>query len=119
MKTGDICWVNLEPTIGDEIKKKRPVVILNAGLEKHLELAIVVPITGRKPHFVSNPFFVPLEPSPANGLDKASMIDCFQIRAISHKRVVKKVGTVSGSDLSRIKKSIALILDIEPEDCEE
>jgi mRNA interferase MazF len=119
LKTGDMCWVTLDPTVGDEIKKKRPVVILNAGLQKHLELAIVVPVTGWKSRFVDNPFFVPLEPSTANGLDKASMIDCFQIRAISHKRLVKKVGTVSERDLSRIKKSIALILDIEPEDCAE
>jgi mRNA interferase MazF len=111
--------VNLDPTTGGEIKKKRPVVILNAGHEKHLKLAIVAPVTGWKPHFVNNPFFVPLEPGPANGLEKASMIDCFQIRAVSHKRLVKKVGTVSESDLSQIKKSLSLILDIEPEDCEE
>jgi mRNA interferase MazF len=119
LKTGDICWVNLDPTTGDEIKKKRPVVLLNAGHEKSLRLAIVVPVTGWNPHFVNNPFFVPLEPSPANGLEKSSMIDCFQIRAVSHKRVVKKVGSVSEDDLSQINKSIALILDIEPEDCEE
>lgn len=119
MKTGDICWVNLDPTLGDEIKKKRPVVVLNAGLEKHLELAIVAPVTGWKPHLENNPFFVPLEATPANGLDKASMIDCFQIRAVSHKRFLKKVGVVSEGDLLKIRKSIALILDIEPEDCQE
>ncbi len=34
MKTGEIYWVNLNPTIGDEIKKKRPVVVLNPGHEK-------------------------------------------------------------------------------------
>ncbi len=48
----------LDPTIGDEIKKKRPVVILNAGHRKNLKLAIVLPITGWKPYLDENPFFV-------------------------------------------------------------
>ncbi len=35
LKIGDPYWVNLEPTIGDEIRKKRPVIILNAGHFHH------------------------------------------------------------------------------------
>ncbi len=46
LKTGEIYWVNLDPTLGDEIKKGRPVVVLNPGHSKNLKLAIVVPITG-------------------------------------------------------------------------
>ena len=45
MKTGDIYQVNLDPALGDEIKKSRPVVILNPGHQKNLRLAIVVPVT--------------------------------------------------------------------------
>ncbi|MEW6667795.1 MAG: type II toxin-antitoxin system PemK/MazF family toxin [Thermodesulfobacteriota bacterium] len=119
MKIGDICWVNLDPTVGDEIRKKRPVVILNAGNERYLKLAIVVPVTGWKPHLADNPFFVNLEPSTRNGLEKKSSVDCFQIRAVSHKRVMGRLGSVSETALSQIKKSLALILDIEPEDCED
>ncbi len=46
MKTGEIWLVNLDPTIGDEIRKTRPVVVLNAGEQKSLRLAIVVPVNG-------------------------------------------------------------------------
>ena len=49
MKTGEIYWVNLDPTIGDEIKKRRPVIVLNGGHDKHLRLAIVVPVTAWSP----------------------------------------------------------------------
>ncbi|MBI4767600.1 MAG: type II toxin-antitoxin system PemK/MazF family toxin [Deltaproteobacteria bacterium] len=38
MKIGDIVWVNLDPTLGDEIKKKQPVVVLNDGHDKHLKI---------------------------------------------------------------------------------
>ena len=113
MKCGDIYHVNLDPAVGDEIQKIRSVVILNAGHQKYLKLSIVVPITGWNPAWDQNPFFVTLEPSVENGLHKKSAIDCFQIRAISQKRFVKKVGCVSDDTMHLIKESISLILDIE------
>ncbi len=45
MKTGDVYLVNLDPTVGDEIRKRRPVVVLKPGHDKKLRLSIVVPIT--------------------------------------------------------------------------
>lgn len=118
MKTGDIYWVNLDPVQGDEIKKRRPVVVLNGGHEKHLRLAIVVPITAWNSHWENNPFFVFLDPNTINKLRKKSVIDCFQIRAISHERFAEKLGEISHFEMQHIKKAMALILDIDPEDCE-
>ena len=118
MKKGEIYWVNLDPTIGDEIKKRRPVVVVNGGHDKHLKLAIVVPVTTWSPYWDGNPFFVSLEPASNNGLQKKSAVDCFQIRAISHNRFVEKIGAITNGEIDLIKKSIALILDIEPEQCE-
>lgn len=118
MKNGDICWVNLDPTVGDEIRKRRPVVIINEGHEKHLKLAIVVPVTEWASRFAQNPFFVTLESGARTGLRKRSVIDCFQIRSVSHRRLAGKIGEVTAQEMSSIKKSLALILDIDPEDCD-
>jgi mRNA interferase MazF len=118
LKIGDIVWVNLDPTVGDEIRKKWPVVILNIGHEKHLRLAIVVPVTNWSEIWDNNPFFVSLDPSKQNGLKKKSAVDCFQVRAVSHQRVLERLGAVTPGELTQIKKAPALILDIEPEDCE-
>ena len=118
MRAGEIYWVNLDPAIGDEIKKKRPVIVINGGHDKHLRLAIVVPVTAWSPYWDKNPFFVSLEPDSNNGLQKRSAIDCFQIRAISHDRFVEKIGNIPDNEINLIKKSIALILDIQPEQCE-
>ncbi len=117
MKTGDVFWVNLDPTIGDEIKKKRPVVVLNRGHEKHLRLALVVPITGWKKQWKENPFLVAVEPNNQNGLQKKSEIDCFQIRAISHVRFAGLIGKIADNQIVELKKAISLILNIDPEDC--
>ena len=118
MKTGEIYWVNLDPTIDDEIKKRRPVIVVNGGHDKHLKLAIVVPLTSWSPYWEGNPFFIFLEPTSNNGLQKKSAVDCFQIRAISHNRFVEKIGAITKDEIDLIKKSIALILDIEPDHCE-
>ena len=118
LKIGDIVWVNLDPTVGDEIKKKRPVVVLNNGHEKHLRLAIVVPVTNWTELWDNNPFFVSLDPSKQNGLKKKSAVDCFQVRTVSHQRVLDGLGAVTPGELTQIKKALALILDLEPEDCE-
>ena len=119
MKAGEIYWVNLDPNIGDELKKRRPVVVLNGGHDKHLKLAIVAPVTAWSSYWEKNPFFVSLEPNTKNGFKKKSVVDCFQIRAVSHDRFAEKVGEISNDEIDQIKRSITLILDIEPEHCEE
>lgn len=118
MKTGDIFWVNLDPTVGDELRKKGPVVVLNHGHQKHFKLAIVAPISNWKRQWEENHFFVVLEPNDLNGLQKKSVIDCFQIRAISHNRFIERIGKTTSNQLVDIKKAISLILDIDPENCQ-
>ncbi len=117
MKNGDIYWVNLDPSVGDEIRKKRPVVILNVGHTKNLRLAIVLPVTGWKAQWENHPFFVSLDTTSAHGLAKKSSVDCFQLRAISHGRFLEKIGYVSEAQINEMKRAIALILDIDPEHC--
>ena len=118
MKTGEIYWVNLDPAMGDEIKKRRPVIVVNGGHDTYLKLAIVVPVTAWSRYWEENPFFVYLNPDSANGLRKKSAVDCFQMRAVSHKRFMEKIGNISNHEIDLIKKSMALILDIEAKHCE-
>ena len=118
MRPGDIYRVNLDPTVGEEIKKTRPVVVLNAGHQKHLKLAVVVPVTAWSPRWERNPFFVVIEPDPQNGLQKKSAVDCFQVRALSHGRFAEKIGHISEEKIFQVKAAIALILDIDTEHCD-
>ena len=64
-----------------------------------------------------------MEPDTKSGIKKKSVVDCFQIRAISHKRFAEKIGEISNDEIDQIKRSITLILDIdidiEPKHCEE
>lgn len=117
MKTGDIYLVSLDPTIGEEIRKTRPVVVLNAGDRKNLRLAIVVPVTRWRQSWDTNPYFFTAEHEPHHGLGKRLVVDCFQVRALSHDRFVKKLGALKEKEMDRVRSALALVLDIEPEHC--
>lgn len=118
MKTGEIYRVELDPTVGEEIQKTRPVVILNGGSGKKLRLAIVAPVTRWQERWEGNPFFVTIDPKPHHGLSKKSVVDCFQIRALSHDRFAERLGELTPEEVDLIKTAVALILDIEPEHCQ-
>jgi mRNA interferase MazF len=117
LKSGEIHLVDLDPTVGDEIRKTRPVVVLNAGDAKNLRLAIVVPVTRWRPQWDENPFFLTAEAGPRHGLGKKLAVDCFQIRALSHQRFVKRLGELSEEEMDRLKTALSLILDVEPQHC--
>lgn len=113
MKQGEIWEVNLDPTVGAEIKKKRPCVIINDDAIGILPLKIVVPITEWNKDFEEMLWFVKLTPNAVNNLKKISAIDCFQVRSVSELRLVRNIGVIQEKDLSRIKISLKAIFDID------
>ena len=112
MKQGDVWLVDLEPTIWAEIKKTRPVVIINDNAIGKLPLKIIAPITQWKDYFNEAPWMVKIEPNQQNGLVKTSSVDCFQIRSVSQERLNNKVGEVTLDEVNEIKKGIAKVIGI-------
>lgn len=92
MKQGEIWLVSLDPTVGSEIRKTRPAIIVNDDALGILPLKIIVPITDWKDRYSVAPWMVKLEPNEENGLSKPSSADCFQIRSIAEERCLKKLG---------------------------
>jgi mRNA interferase MazF len=107
MKRGEVWEVNLDPSIGAEIKKIRPCVIVNRDALARLPLKIVVPLTERAP------WHVLVEATPQNGLSKNSSADTFQVRSISETRLIRRLGEISDQVMGEINKglSISLALD--------
>ena len=112
MKQGDVWLVDLEPTIGAEIKKTRPAVIINDNAIGKLPLKIIAPITQWKDYFIEAPWMVKIEPTQQNGLVKTSSVDCFQIRSVSQERLNNKVGEVTLDEVNEVKKGIAKVIGI-------
>ena len=113
MKQGEIWLVSLDPTIGAEIKKTRPAIIVNDNTLGRLPLKIIVPVTDWKERYSIAPWMVKLIPNNQNKLSKESSADCFQIRSIAEERCVKKLGQIDADELEKIRKALATVLNIE------
>jgi mRNA interferase MazF len=95
VKRGEIWLVALDPTVGSEIKKSRPCVIVSpAELNQHLRTVIVAPMTSKG--FVA-PFRVPATHAGTKGL-----IVLDQLRTVDKIRLVKRLGAVNAKTLSTV-----------------
>ena len=111
MRQGHIWEINLSPTVGAEIKKKRPAVIISDDAIGLLPLRVIVPVTEWKKSFHGAVWMVKIDPNEHNNLKKTSATDCFQIRSISTKRFLTKIGDVSPKTLNEIKTAVKALID--------
>ena len=99
MKRGEIWLVNLDPTLGSEIKKTRPCVIVSPPeLNQHLRTVMMAPMTSKG---FATPFRVPVTHAGTKGL-----IVLDQMRAVDKQRLVKKLGQVSAKTMGNVLKTL-------------
>ena len=113
MKRGEVWRINLDPTVGSEIKKSRPCVVVNRDSLGILPLKIVVPITGWQKKFIRARWLIPIKASSHNGLQKKSVADTFQVRSVSHIRFIEKIGVLTEHEMKGIGQGLLLSLDLE------
>lgn len=90
---GEIWLVNLDPTLGSEIRKTRPCVVVSPGeMHDHLRTAIVAPMTTKSR---PAPFRIPVTHGGQKGL---ILLD--QMRSVDKTRLAKKIGIVSAKTLA-------------------
>src|SRR5947208_2596762 len=109
---GEIWLVNLDPTMGDEMRKFRPAVVMSRDALGTLALRVVVPVTAWQDRFADCDWLVRLEPDASNGLEKVSAADTFQVRSISCRRFVRLLGRLSSSDQGLIVEGLRIVLDL-------
>ena len=113
MRRGEVWQVNLDPTIGAEIAKSRPCVIVNRDALARLSLKIIVPLTNWNASFERAAWHVSVEKTLENGLSKKSSADTFQVRSISENRLIRKLGVLDENVMAMIGKGLALSLYID------
>jgi mRNA interferase MazF len=113
MRRGQVWLVEFYPTVGAEIGKRRPAVIINKDSTGILPLRVVVPITQWQDIFAELEWMVSLEPTTENGLIKRSAADAFQIKSVSTDRFLRQIGTLSETEMQAIIKAIALVINID------
>lgn len=112
MRRGELWLINLDPTIGAEMRKSRPAVVVNDDAIGTLPLKVVVPVTDWKDRYAVAPWLVRLDPDERNRLVKSSAADTFQVRSVSRERLVRKTGELSDVKMSEIGLALAMVLKI-------
>jgi len=111
-RRGEIYLTALDPTLGREIKKTRPALVIQNDTSNRLsDMTIVAPITSTV-RFPLNPVHVLLEANPATGLGVTSVALLNQIRAVDRVRLIKRLGIVDEQTLDRVDEAIKISLGL-------
>lgn len=110
MHRGEVWLINLDPTIGAEIRKTRPAVIMSEDAIGILPLRVIVPLTDWKERYAVAPWMVAIMPDELNGLAKPSSADAFQIRSVSQERFIQRLGVLTEEQVALILKAIQVVI---------
>ncbi|MBD2498472.1 type II toxin-antitoxin system PemK/MazF family toxin [Nostoc sp. FACHB-280] len=110
-RRGDIWLVNFDPTLGAEIKKIRPAVVVSSDGVGKLPIKLIAPITDWKEYYAGNIWHVKLEPDTINNLTKTSAVDVLQLRGMDVQRLIRKVGECSSEFMEEIATAIAGVVE--------
>jgi mRNA interferase MazF len=106
----EVWFADLDPVVGSEQGRKRPVVIVSSRLFAAFPtaMAIVVPLSSVDRGL---PHHVPVS-SPESGLDRVSWARVDDVRSLSERRLGRKLGVVAEKEAAAIRGQLRLMIDL-------
>jgi len=106
MLRGEVWWVNFDPSVGGEIRKQRPAIILsNDAANKYLNRVQVVPLTSTVGRLYPSEALVTLQ-----GQQSKAMAD--QLTTVSKMRLMSRIGRVSARDMQQVERAVRVQLGL-------
>jgi mRNA interferase MazF len=110
MQRGEIFWAKLDPVVGSEIAKTRPVLVVSNDINNQYGSTVtILPVTSSTAKIF--PFEVSLEANEG-GLRNASKVKANQIRTIDKSRLGNKIGQLNSAKMKAVELAILIHLDI-------
>lgn len=109
VRRGEVWLALLDPVLGAEMGKRRPVVVISADGMGALPVKLVAPCTTSE--LPPAAWRVPLAKNARNGLDRDTTIDLMQIRSVSVQRLVHKLGDVDPDTMEEVAAMVAAVVE--------
>jgi mRNA interferase MazF len=106
-RRGEIWWANLDPTVGSEINKTRPCLVIGSSvLNERRRTVVIVPL-------ISSPRTAPpvMVSVTCSGRPAVAVID--QVRAVAKERLVSLMGRLSSQELDTVEDALRQILELD------
>ncbi len=108
---GEVWLTALDPTVGSEMRKTRPAVVLSSPVLYPMPVRIIAPITAWQAKFDARAWiYVRLQPTPLNGLLKESAADPSQVRCVAVERLTRRLGILTPEEIEDIAAGVALCI---------
>ena len=105
-RRGDVYWVNLDPTVGTEVKKTRPAVVLSNNAQNEArQRVLAAPVTSNTSRLYSFEALITVDGKPAK-----AMLD--QVRCLDQSRLRRYIGAVSKDEMRGIEKALRIAFDL-------
>jgi mRNA interferase MazF len=111
-RLGSIWLVSFDPSIGTEIRKTRPALIVSGTSFNQRSKVTVIPITSANPSDRLLPVVVPLMPSHTNGLSTNSFVVCVDPMTFDKRRLIQYLGQVEAYQLQEIQQILLRYLEL-------
>jgi mRNA interferase MazF len=104
VRRGDVVLVNLDPTVGVEIKKTRPAIVMsNDAINQYSQLAVIVPLTKNTVRLSPSHTLIP---KGTARLTFVSKVVTEQIKAVDKQRIARRLGSLPAGLLAQVERAV-------------
>jgi mRNA interferase MazF len=112
LRRGEIYLCSFDPTVGHEIKKNRPALVIQNDVGNRYSPLTIVAAIASTVSTAPYPVEVIIDPTAANGLDVRSSTRLDQIRTVHRQRLARRLGVVDSSTMAKVDEALKISLGL-------
>lgn len=112
LRRGQVYLCSFDPTLGHEIRKTRPALIIQNDVGNRYSPLTIVAAIKSTVSAVPYPVEVTVKPTAGNGLDVSSSIRLDQIRTVDRQRLIRRLGVIDPGTIAKVDEALKISLGL-------